>query len=84
MARDEIEADDGALTLLNEQIPSTFSSECKMRVCTEIMLKIFHARVNEYMSAVEEIQLEKEGKVVNAEQSLRDSLKTFSGMRTRN
>ena len=54
-----------------------------MRVCTELMLEIFHARVNEYMSAVEKIQLEREGKVVNAEQSLRDSLKTVSGIRTR-
>ena len=47
---------------MNKYIPSTFSSECKIRVCTELMLKIFHAQVNEYMSAVEEIQLEKEGK----------------------
>ena len=75
VVQDEIEADDGAFALFNEQIPSTFSSKCKVRVCTELMLKIFHAQVNEYMSAVEEIQLEKEGKVVNAEQSLRDSLK---------
>ena len=53
-------------------------------MCTELMRKVFHARTNEYMVAAEEIQLEKEGKVVKAEQSLRDSLKTLSGLKTRN
>ena len=38
-------------------------------VCTELTSKIFHARVNKYMSATQEVQLDKEGKVVKAEQS---------------
>ena len=35
------------------------------------------------MSATQEVQLEKEGKVVKAEQSLRDSLKTLSALKSR-
>lgn len=83
-AQCEIEADLLAISLFNELVPSTFSSVCREQVCTELMLKVFHARTNEYMAAAEEVHLEKEGKVVKAEQSLRDTLKTLSGMKTIN
>ena len=43
----------------------------------------FHARVNEYMIATEEIELEKAGKAVKVEQCLRDELKTFSSLKGR-
>ena len=49
----------------------------------ELLRKMFHARVNEYMTASIEIDLERSGKVVQVEQSLRDQLKTFSGLKTR-
>ena len=49
----------------------------------ELTAKIFHARINEYMSATEEIELEQKGKAVRVEQSLRDQLKTFSGLKGR-
>ncbi len=45
--------------------------------------KLFHARVNEYMRASIELELERSGKAVKADQSLRDHLKTFSAMITR-
>ena len=53
------------------------------RVYNELSKKIFNARVNEYMSAAIEIDLERSGKAVHAEQGLRDELKTYSAMRTR-
>ena len=56
----EIEADAQAISLFNEQVPSTFSTHCKVQVCSELMHKVFHARTNEYMTAAEEIELEKE------------------------
>ena len=53
------------------------------KVYNELTRKIFHARVNEYMTASVEIELERSGKAVKAEQSLRDQLKTYSGIKTR-
>ena len=53
------------------------------RINKELSKKMFHARVNEFMTASIEIELEKSGKAVQAEQSLRDQLKTFSGLKTR-
>ena len=53
----EIKADTMAMSLFT---PTIFATDCKIRVCTELIHKIFHARVNEYMSATEEVQLEKE------------------------
>ena len=44
-------------------------------------MKVFHARVNEYMVATEEIELEKAGKAVKVKQCLRDELKTFSSLK---
>jgi hypothetical protein len=53
------------------------------RIHKELLRILFHARVNEYMTASIEIELERRGKAVQVEQSLRDQLKTFSGLRTR-
>ena len=38
-------------------------------------MKVFHARVNEYMVVTEEIELENARKAVKVEQYLRDELK---------
>jgi hypothetical protein len=64
-------------------IDSKFTQECLQCVYKELTAKIFHARINEYMSAAEEIELEQKGKAVKVEQSLRDQLKTFSGLKGR-
>ena len=71
--------------LFMQHIPSTptLTTECKMKLCKEFTLKIFHARINEYFSAAEEINLEQLGKAVKAEQGLRDTLKAFSSMKSR-
>ena len=71
--------------LFSQHIPSTpiLSTHCQMQLCQEFTLKIFHARINEYFSAAEEIQLEQTGKAVKAEQGLRDTLMTFSAMKSR-
>ena len=42
--------------------------------------RIVRARINESMAAADEIKLQELGKVVKAEQSLRDKLKTFSSL----
>ena len=62
---------------------STLTSEQQNTSCNKLTSKIFHARINEYFSAAEEIELEQSGKAVKAEQGLRDSLKTFSSMKSR-
>ena len=62
---------------------SDFSTECKGSVLTELVHKVFHARVNEYTNAAEEIELEREGEAVKADQCLRDTLKTFSSLTSR-
>ena len=59
------------------------SSAVVSRLYGELSKKIFHARVNEYMTASIEIELERSGKVVKADQSLHDQLKTFSALKTR-
>ena len=64
-------------------ISSNIPQPCLQTVCKELTRKIFHARVNEYMAATEEIELEQKGKAVKAEQCLRDQLKTFSGFKQR-
>lgn len=58
--------------------PSNSTMSTITRVYEEMTLKIFHARVNEYMTASVEMELEKSGKAVKADQSLRDELKTYS------
>lgn len=54
-----------------------------LEVFQEMSKKLFHARVNEYMCASVEIDLERKGKAVKADQSLRDQLNTFSCMKKR-
>ena len=51
-----------------QHIPSTstLTTERKMKLCQEFTLKIFHARINEYFSAAEEMHLEQLGKAVKA------------------
>ncbi len=57
------------------------STESKIRI--EMSKKVFHSRVNEFIEAKKELDLEKKGKVTDASQSLRDSLKTYSSSQTR-
>lgn len=64
---------------VKSQLPSNILPDIQK----EFSRKLFNARVNEYMTASVEVQLEESGKVVTADQSLRDQLKTYSGMKTR-
>ena len=48
-----------------------------------MLKKIFNAQTNEFMTASAEVDLERTGKAVNAEQSLRDELKTYSSLKKR-
>lgn len=57
--------------------------ESENKLFNEFCMKVFHARVNGYMVATEEIELEKAGKAVKVEQCLRDELKTFSALKGR-
>ena len=59
------------------------SSPIIPRLHNELSKKMFHARVNEFMTASVEIDLERNGKAVKVDQSLRDQLKTFSAIKTR-
>lgn len=52
-------------------------------IVQELIKKIFHSRVNEYMEARKELDLEVMGKTTDAEQSLRDTLKTYSNNTSR-
>ena len=49
----------------------------------EFSTKIFHSKVNEFFKAQQELSLESEHKIVVADQSLRDTLKTLSVMKHR-
>ena len=51
-----------------------FSKDVSNSIFIEITTKILNARINEMMKAQQEINLEKEGKVVDTSQSLRDVL----------
>ena len=53
------------------------------RIWMEITKKVFHARVDEFMEARKELDLESSGKVTDANQSLRDTLKTYSNIKSR-
>ena len=83
LAKQELDNYSELTEIFDNLVSSDVSSECKASVLTELAHKVFHARVNEYMIAAEEIELEREGKAVKADQSLRDTLKTFSGMSSR-
>ena len=60
--------------LFMQQTPSTsaLTTESKLKLCREFTLKIFHARINEYFSASEElhVHLERLGKAVTVQQGL--------------
>ena len=45
--------------------------------------KIFNARINEFFKARKELDLEMNKKVVDCDQSLRDTLKTFASLKSR-
>ena len=62
---------------------SNLPKKSENKLFSEFCMKVFHARVNEYMVASEEIKLEKAGNAVKAEQCLRDELKTFSASKCR-
>ena len=64
-------------------VSTDISKESEKKLFNEFSMKVFHARVNEYMIATEEIELEKAGKAVKVEQCLRDELKTFSALKGR-
>ena len=83
LAKQELDSDSELKEIFDNLVSSDFSSECKASVLRELTHKVFHARVNEYMTATEEIELERESKAVKADQSLRDTPKTFSGMASR-
>ena len=84
IAKREIENDTELLKSFETCIrKSEYPKECVLRLYSEFCIKVFHARVNEYMVASEEIELEKSGKAVKAEQCLRDELKTFSALKGR-
>ena len=53
------------------------------RIRIEFMKKIFHSRINEFMEATKELDLERSHKVTDADQSLRDTLKTYSNNQKR-
>ena len=49
----------------------------RRKLCSEFTLKIYHARINKFFSASQEVHLEESGKVVHAEQGLQDRLKAM-------
>ena len=59
------------------------TEESYEEIRVEFMKKVFHSRVNEFFEAQKELDLEKSGKVTDAQQSLRDELKTFSNSKIR-
>lgn len=52
-------------------------------IFSEFKQKVFNCRANEFFKAKKELDLEKNEKVVDCAQSLRDSLKTYSSMKSR-
>ena len=84
LAKQELESDSELHALFERCTASTdVSKENEEKLFHEFSMKVFHARVNEYMIATEEIELEKAGKAVKVEQCLRDELKTFSALKGR-
>lgn len=60
-------------------INSTIAEEIRL----DISRKIFNSRIKEFFKAKTELELEASKKVVNCDQSLRDTLKTFSSIQSR-
>lgn len=82
-AKGELESDSELYKMFQACTSVSVYPECGQRLYKEFCMKIFHARVNEYMVASEEIELERAGKAVKVEQCLRDELKTFSALKSR-
>ena len=82
VAKKRIKEDEELEQLFIKCTPEAPSDVVKA-VYTEFCMKVFHARVNEYISASEEMELERTGKAVKVEQCLRDQLKTFSALQKR-
>ena len=49
-AQSELKADLEIVELFSKQIPTHILSTCKTSLCLELTLKVFHARVYEYVS----------------------------------
>lgn len=65
LAKQDLESDGQLHTSLDNCTLSTYlSRESENRLFNEFSMKVFHARVNEYMVATEEIEMEKTGKAV--------------------
>ena len=64
LAKQELDIDSELKQIFDNLVSSKFSSECKASVLRELTHKVFHARVNEYMNATKEIELEHESKAV--------------------
>lgn len=67
----------------NTGIDLSKTDDVLRRLYMEVSSKLFHARINEFMTAAAELELLKSGKAVKAEQSLRDQLKTYSSTKAR-
>ena len=67
----------------NLEIDTEYDDSVIARIRIEFMKKIFHSRVNEFMEATKELDLERSQKVTDADQSLRDTLKTYSNNQKR-
>ena len=61
----------------------TFDSCSAETIRIELSQKIFNARINEFFKARKELDLETKKKVVDCDQSLRDALKTFASLKSR-
>ncbi len=64
-------------------IKSSLSDSIVDKLFIEISSKVVNSRLNEMLQAGKEIDLERDGKAVNASQSLRDTLKTYSILKGR-
>ena len=83
----EIEKDKKVASTFLESIKhagiDSSSSFVYPKIYNELSKKMFHARVNEFMTAAVEVELDRSGKAVKVDQCLRDQLKTFSSMKAR-
>ena len=82
-AKGELESDSELYKIFESCVSLSAYPECGQSMYREFCMKIIHARVNEYMIASEELELERAGKAVKVEQCLRDELKTFSALKSR-
>ena len=83
VAKKQIEEDKELREVFKNGTHLEHDQDAVQTVYAEFCSKVFHSRVNEYIVASEEMELEKAGKAVKVEQCLRDELKTFSALRGR-